>query len=189
MADVIYDFAADVTAAERAIARLEQKTEKLENANKQLHRTSKQGASGFLSDAQGMLTSLVSMTAAVGVVTQAYAKWQERVAKLRDEHERFNDKLVEGLLAQGPRIRHVLQNLLPGVTPEQGEAVFAGITSGAPELTPAQAERATRDFARLAPLFTTFDEVGEAPGGGEPRKHLQAPRTLRIAAGRETDSG
>lgn len=95
MADVKYDFAADVTAATRAIAALEAKVEKLENANKQLHRTSKRGAQDAVSDFKRWTTGLVTVGVAYSGVQRAIGLVIEGNRTLSREIDQLINRLSE----------------------------------------------------------------------------------------------
>ncbi len=87
MADIEYDFAADVSAADRAIAKLESKIEKLERQLKSNARTSRKGANSAQSDFQMMVSGAASVAGGIGVISVVTRSAQLAVGALRAEYQ------------------------------------------------------------------------------------------------------
>lgn len=126
MADIEYDIAANVSSAERAVARLEGKVEKLERQLKSNARTSRTGATQAQRDFARMRQGLASVAGGAAIVNTAYATMQQTIGRVFASNKQLSESISQ-LIRQLNEEELKLQ-IQAGLTPEELKAKIPTIT-------------------------------------------------------------
>lgn len=141
----------------------------------------------------GLAAGLVTVTSMVGVVSNAYAKWQQQIQDVGHTHRETSRTLVQelaeaNLIAQAPEIENRLATM--GGTAAQQSAVFGAVNKADPTATLERKFELTGEALKFSPMekdvggfASLMATIGQLKPGAEAGDVADLVTSVRGAAG------